>query len=97
MNQKISARLMEIVDALPLKNGMRILEIGCGPGVAAREIANRINDGYVLAIDRSSKAIEQARKNSQKELKSGKINFIQSAIEELELPELENTFDQVGS
>ncbi|MER8437086.1 class I SAM-dependent methyltransferase [Mesorhizobium sp. M1312] len=34
---------------------MRVLEIGCGPGAAAREIARRIGDGHVLAIDRSAR------------------------------------------
>ena len=57
MTSKLSPRLMEIVDALPLEPGMRVLEIGCGPGAMAREIAGRIGNGYVLAIDRSRLAV----------------------------------------
>ena len=45
-----SARLLAIVDALPLRRGLRVLEIGCGPGAAARDIARRIGDGHILAI-----------------------------------------------
>ena len=56
----LSARLKAIVDALPLKPGLRVLEIGCGPGAAAREVAARIGSGYVLGIDRSPRAIAQA-------------------------------------
>ena len=93
MPQNISPRLLEIVDALPLKNGIRILEIGCGPGVAAREIANRIENGFVLAIDRSAKSIELAQKISHKEISSGKLKFILSKIEEFELPPNEKPFD----
>jgi 2-polyprenyl-3-methyl-5-hydroxy-6-metoxy-1,4-benzoquinol methylase len=93
MTQKISQRLLEIVNALPLKEGIKILEIGCGTGVAAPEIANRFGDIYVLAIDRSSKAIEQAKVNSKAEIKSGKLNFIQSKVEEFELQEPEELFD----
>lgn len=93
MVKKISQRLLDIVDALPLKNGMRVLEIGCGSGVAAREIANRIDNGYVLAIDRSKKAIEQAQKNANPEIKSGKLRFVQAKIEEFKLPESETLFD----
>lgn len=38
---KISKRLLEIIEALPIDEGMRILEIGCGPGAAAKAIVNR--------------------------------------------------------
>jgi len=90
---KISARLIEIIDSLPLKRGMRIFEIGCGPGVAAREIVKRVENGYVLAIDRSSKAIELAKKNSKDEIAKGKLRFIEAKIEEFELPKTEKPFD----
>lgn len=93
MPQKLSPRLLEIVHALPLKKGIRILEIGCGPGAAAREIVNRIESGYVLGIDRSAKAIEQAIKNSQAEIKKGKLAFRQVSAEKLELAEGEPLFD----
>jgi ubiquinone/menaquinone biosynthesis C-methylase UbiE len=93
MPQKISHRLLEFVNALPLKEGLRILEIGCGTGVAAREIAKRIENGKVLAIDRSAKAIEQAIKLSQQEINSGSIQFLQVKIEELKLSEDESPYD----
>ena len=72
---------------------MRIFEIGCGTGVAAREIANRFDNIYILAIDRSPKAIEQAKKNCRAEIKNGKLKFVQAKIEEFELPETEGLFD----
>jgi ubiquinone/menaquinone biosynthesis C-methylase UbiE len=90
--QKISQRLLEIINSLPSKNGVRVLEIGCGTGVAAREIVNRIGDGKVLAIDRSSKAIEQAI-NSASEISNGRLQFIQSKIEEFELPKEDQLYD----
>ncbi|RDD69020.1 SAM-dependent methyltransferase, partial [Paracoccus versutus] len=37
MAPRISNRIACFVDALPLVPGHRVLEIGCGPGVAARE------------------------------------------------------------
>ena len=72
---------------------MRIFEIGCGTGVAAKEIANRFDNIYILAIDRSPKAIEQAKKNCRAEIKNGKLKFVQAKIEEFELPETEGLFD----
>ncbi|RYZ15470.1 MAG: class I SAM-dependent methyltransferase, partial [Sphingobacteriales bacterium] len=85
MNNILSRRLADIVNALPLRDGMRVLEIGCGPGTAAREISRRIGNGYVLAIDRSAKAIQQAVAGSQAEIASGKLSFKHVAIEDFEL------------
>lgn len=92
-SSKISKRLEEIVLALRLKKGMRVLEIGCGPGVAAREIIRRIPGCYVLATDRSAKAIAQAINNSQEEIATGRLAFLQMAVEELALPTDEEPFD----
>ena len=61
MGRGASARLLAIVDALPLRKGIRVLEIGCGPGAAAREIARRIGRGQVLGIDRSATRLRRRR------------------------------------
>jgi len=93
MAPKISTRLLEIVNALPLREGIRVLEIGCGPGAMAREISRRIGNGHILAIDRSAKAIQQAISGSQTEIKSGKLSYRQVAIEKFELEPNEKPFD----
>ena len=93
MNPKLSIRLEEIIDALPLNEGIRVLEIGCGPGAAAREIARRVENSYVLGVDRSKKAIQLAVKNASKEIASGKLSFRQVAIENFELGKDEQAFD----
>ena len=41
MPASLSPRLNRILDALPLGAGLRVLEIGCGPGALAREGASR--------------------------------------------------------
>lgn len=93
MATEISLRLAEIVEALPLRPGMRVLEIGCGPGVAARAVLARIGNGYVLAIDRSAKAIAQAEAGSSAELATGRLEFRQVAAEDFVLGKGEHPFD----
>jgi SAM-dependent methyltransferase len=89
----LSPRLKAIVDALPLRPGLRVLEVGCGPGAAAREIARRIGDGHVLAIDRSATAIAQAEVACRAEIAAGRLSLRQVAAEELELRPGEAPFD----
>jgi cyclopropane fatty-acyl-phospholipid synthase-like methyltransferase len=93
MSRNVSPRLKAIVDALPLKPGVRVLEIGCGPGATAREIARRIGDGHVLAIDRSSKAIAQARVAAHEEIAAGRLSLRQVAIEDFQLQPGEAPYD----
>ncbi len=93
MESKLSKRLYDIVLALPLKDGVRVLEIGCGPAAMAREISKQIGKGHILAIDRSTKAIEQAIAGSQKEIATGKLSFRQVAVEKFELQPDEELFD----
>jgi len=95
MAQKISKRILDNVNLLPLFEGMRILEIGCGPGTAAREISNRLHKVEILAIDRSAKAIAQAKSLSQEEIESGKLTFQQIAIEDFELRDSIQKFDLI--
>jgi cyclopropane fatty-acyl-phospholipid synthase-like methyltransferase len=93
MATSISSRLAEIVKALPLRPGMRVLDIGCGPGMAARAVLARIGDGQVIAIDRSTKAIAQATAGSAAEIASGRLEFRCIAIEDFALAEGEQAFD----
>lgn len=72
---------------------MRVLEIGCGPGVLARAMAERIRGGYVLAIDRSAKAIAQAEALSEAEIKSGQLAYRHLAIEDFKLADGDGPFD----
>lgn len=94
MAETLSARLRDIVDALPLRPGLRILEIGCGPGAMAREMARRLEGkGHVLAIDRSATAIRQAEAGSIDEVAAGTLSFRQSDAETFALAEGELKFD----
>lgn len=94
MAVKASRRLIEIADALPLHPGMRVLEIGCGPGVLARLIAERLNgDVFVLGIDRSAAAIAAATAQIAESAYPTALAFRQSAAEHFTLADGEAPFD----
>lgn len=86
MTARVPPRIRAIIDALPLRPGMRVLEIGCGPGVAARAVAARIGPtGFILAIDRSANAIALARRGSKSEIAASILRVQRIAIEDFEL------------
>jgi cyclopropane fatty-acyl-phospholipid synthase-like methyltransferase len=93
MATPVSSRLLAMVHALPLEPDTRVLEIGCGPGAMAREIARRLDRGHILGIDRSAKAIAQAKAASSAEIASGRLSFRRVAIEDFELDPDEAPYD----
>jgi cyclopropane fatty-acyl-phospholipid synthase-like methyltransferase len=93
MPTRVSPRIANYVNALPLRPGLRVLEIGCGPGVAAREVSRRIGDGKVVAIDRSATAVRLATAGSASEIESGRLEFRTVAIEDFERDAGEDRFD----
>ena len=94
-NRRLSPRLAGIVEALPLRPDSRVLEIGCGPGAAARAVAARLVTGQVLAIDRSPAAIAQARAASADQIASGRMDVRQVAAEDFALRPGEPPYDLV--
>ncbi len=95
MPRDLSPRLAEIVDALPVTPRARVLEIGCGPGTAARAVAARLTTGHILAIDRSAKAIAQAEATSAVEIASGRMSVRHVAAQDFVLEPGEAPFDIV--
>lgn len=95
MTAHLSPRLAAIVEALPLEPHFRVLEIGCGPGAAARAVAARLTTGHILAIDRSASAIAQASSAAATEIAAGRMSVRQSSGEEFVLQSGEQPFDLV--
>ena len=92
---KLSARLSSIVDALPLRPDSRVLEIGCGPGAAARAVAARLTTGHILAVDRSATAVAQVRAAAVAEIAAGRLAVRRSAAEDFRLEDGEEPYDLV--
>jgi ubiquinone/menaquinone biosynthesis C-methylase UbiE len=82
-----ATRLAAIVDDLGLQPGDRVLEIGCGHGVAATLVCERLEDGRLTAIDRSPKMIEAAARRNGLYVDEGKAEFIVASLEEVDLGE----------
>jgi protein-L-isoaspartate O-methyltransferase len=90
---RLSERLAVVVDALPLRPGMRVLEIGGAPGSAARAVARRIGNGHILVIDRSATGVALTEQNAAAEIAAGLLSVRHVAAEDFELVPGEPPFD----
>lgn len=77
-------RLTWAVDALGVEPGKDVLEVGCGRGVAAQLICQRLVDGRLLAIDRSATAVGAARVRNAEAVSAGKAHFVVAALADLD-------------
>jgi len=91
----VSPRILAVVNALPLRPDSRVLEIGCGPGAAARTVAARLTTGHILAVDRSAAAIAQAAAGAAEAVAAGRMSVRQVAAEDLVLEAGEEPYDLV--
>jgi cyclopropane fatty-acyl-phospholipid synthase-like methyltransferase len=89
----MSERLRKVVEKLDVRPDDRILEIGCGHGVAAALVCERLEGGHLTAIDRSAKVIEAATRRNASHIEAGKAEFIASDLEGFD-PE-DRRFDKV--
>jgi ubiquinone/menaquinone biosynthesis C-methylase UbiE len=81
----MSERLRRIVDGLDIRPDERILEIGCGHGVAATFVCERLDGGRLTAIDRSPKMIEAAARRNAAYVQTGTAEFLVATLEEADL------------
>ena len=72
----IPDRVTWAVDRLAVEPAQRILEIGCGPGVAAGLVASRLTTGHPVATDRSATAIARATGRNAQHLHAGTLTFV---------------------
>jgi ubiquinone/menaquinone biosynthesis C-methylase UbiE len=48
-----------------IKPSLKILDVGCGPGTISVDLASRVPQGFVYAIDPSAEVIEKAKKHAE--------------------------------
>ena len=78
-------RLKAIVDGLDIAPGARVLEIGCGHGVAATYVLERLQEGRLTAVDRSPKMIAAAARRNAAAVAAGRAEFLVAELEDLGL------------
>lgn len=85
--QGLSLRLRGVVDALPLRPGLRVLEIGGAPGAAARAVAREVGPaGRVLVVDRSPMGIAATHRSCEDEIAAGTLSTLCASVEDFTLP-----------
>ena len=81
----MSARLEAVVAELGLRPDHRVLEIGCGHGVAATMVCERLDGGSYVAIDRSPKMIAAAVRRNRAYVEAGTAEFVAASLEDVDL------------
>jgi cyclopropane fatty-acyl-phospholipid synthase-like methyltransferase len=72
---KASERLVWAADTLAVEPEDRLLEIGCGQGVAVSLVCEKLGSGTIVAIDRSQKMIEAAKRRNADHVTAGTATF----------------------
>jgi ubiquinone/menaquinone biosynthesis C-methylase UbiE len=70
-----------------------VLEIGCGHGVAATMVCERLDGGSYVAIDRSPKMIAAAAHRNRAYVDAGTAEFVAASLEEADLGD--RRFDRI--
>jgi SAM-dependent methyltransferase len=78
-------RLVWAVETLGVRPDDRVLEVGCGHGVAVSLVCERLDGGSVLGIDRSAKMIEMAARRNAAHVAAGRAAFQVAALHEADL------------
>jgi cyclopropane fatty-acyl-phospholipid synthase-like methyltransferase len=75
MARAVPARIRVAVDVVDPAPDARVLEVGCGAGVAMLELCERLVDGHITGLDRSAAALTHAEKRLRRFLDEGRADL----------------------
>ncbi len=83
------------VDLLAPETDHRVLEIGCGPGLALKACADKVSGGIVVGIDHSRVMVRQARHRLAREIAAGRADIRLCSLSDVALEP--DAYDRVYS
>jgi ubiquinone/menaquinone biosynthesis C-methylase UbiE len=72
-NARANALAVRAIDPKP---GDHILELGCGPGMALRELLSKAGIGQVVGVDQSAAMLAQAAARNRRALAEGRLSLV---------------------
>ncbi|MFD2466124.1 class I SAM-dependent methyltransferase [Amycolatopsis silviterrae] len=69
------------VELLEVQPGERVLELGCGPGVAVAALAAHAE--RVVGVDHSAVVIRQAQRRNRAAIRAGRVRLVCASVENL--------------
>ena len=71
---------VQLLDPAPTD---RVLEFGCGPGVAAALVCDRLTTGRLIALDRSATAVARTTARNSAHIAAGRLAVHRAALHEI--------------
>jgi ubiquinone/menaquinone biosynthesis C-methylase UbiE len=79
------ARNRWAVQLLDIQSTDRVIELGCGPGVAVAAVTARATRGLVVGVDHSQVMIRQAGRRNRAAIQSGRVRLVNMPVERLSI------------
>lgn len=83
---KVNERINWAVEVLTIKPTDKVLEIGCGAGIAVEQMAQKLESGTITAIDQSPAMITLASKRNKEFIQAGRVLLLAGKFAEVTLP-----------